>query len=206
MSSTRDHWRAVYTERDPTSVSWHQKNPARSLILIEETRIADSDPIIDIGGGASRLADRLLDLGFLDVTVLDIAEPPLRAARERLGDRAHHVTWIEADVLTHPFERRFAVWHDRATFHFLTNESDRTRYVEQVNAALGPGGHLIVGGFAPDGPESCSGLPVERHDAESLASCFASFFEPVGFQKEAHRTPAGATQHFLYGRFRRIRD
>lgn len=204
MTDNRDHWRAVYADRDPSTVSWHQRNPARSLILIEETGIADSAPIIDVGGGAGRLADRLLDLGFEDVTVLDIAEPALQAARDRLGDRAAQVTWIEADVLTHRFEREFAVWHDRATFHFLTDPDDRARYAEQADAALQDGGHLIVAGFALDGPERCSGLAVQRHDAESLAACFASAFQPVGFQEEAHRTPTGATQHFIYGRFRRV--
>lgn len=203
MVDRTDHWRAVYVERDPTTVSWYQENPARSLILIEATGVDDAAPIIDVGGGSSRLVDRLLDIGFQDVTVIDLAEQALRNARERLGDRAGAVTWIVADVLTHAFERPYEVWHDRAAFHFLTDPAERARYAEQAGAAVLPGGHLVIAGFGLDGPERCSGLPVQRHDTDSLTSCFAAAFEPVEFQEEAHHTPGGDIQHYLYGRFRR---
>ena len=204
MTGRRAHWDAVYQDRDPTSVSWYQQNPARSLILIEETRLDSSEPIIDIGGGASRLVDRLLELGYTDVTVLDVAAAALRNARERLGEHAGDVAWIEGDVLEHPFDRRYAVWHDRATFHFLTDSDEQAAYGHQVSAAVVLGGHAIIAGFSPDGPETCSGLPVHRHDADSLTACLGSDFEPVVFHEEAHRTPSGERQHFLYGRFRRV--
>jgi SAM-dependent methyltransferase len=203
MTSRQDHWRTVYAERDPTTVSWYQENPARSIILIEETGIDDGAPILDVGGGASRLVDRLLAVGFTNVTVLDLVEAALRHARERLGEIADTVAWEVGDVLSHTFERRYEVWHDRAVFHFLVDPAEQARYAEQAASAVLPGGHLIIAGFGPDGPERCSGLPVQRHDAASLAVCFDAAFAPVEFQEEAHHTPAGKIQHFLYGRFRR---
>jgi SAM-dependent methyltransferase len=205
MTNRRDHWRAVYANRDATEVSWYQENPARSLILIEATGVDDAAPIIDIGGGSSRLVDRLLAVGFTNLTVLDLAELALRNARERIGEGAGAVTWLVGDVLTHVFERPYEVWHDRATFHFLIETAEEARYMEQAASAVLPGGHLIIAGFGPDGPERCSGLPVRRHDADSLIACFDAAFEPVEFQEEAHHTPAGEIQHFLYGRFRRRR-
>ena len=203
MWSRRDHWDAIYRDRDPTEVSWYQANPARSLILIEETGIPAEAAIIDIGGGTSRLVDRLLDLGYSQLTVLDLATAALQHARERLGSRAGDVTWIDADVLEHPFENRYALWHDRAVFHFLTRPDERVAYVAKLQSAVMPGGHVIIATFGPDGPERCSGLPVQRHDAHSLTAALGPEFEPVGFHKEGHRTPSGGRQHFVYGRFRR---
>ena len=206
MEDRRGHWERVYANRDPSTVSWYQENPARSLILIEETAAPADAPIIDIGGGASRLVDRLLDIGYGRVTVLDLAPTALQHAQERLGARSRDVTWLDADVLEHQFEHRYAVWHDRAVFHFLTDPGDRDRYVAQLEAAVEPGGHVILATFGPDGPETCSGLPVQRHSPESLTDCLGAGFEPIDFQEEAHHTPAGKIQHFLYGRFRRRGD
>ena len=206
MSTRRQHWDSVYHDRDPTSVSWYQKNPARSVILIEETGIAFDDPIIDVGGGASRLVDRLQAIGYTQLTVLDVASVALAHAQNRLGPRSRDVRWLDADVLTHNFDHSYALWHDRAVFHFLTEAADRARYVEQLESAVVPGGHVIIAGFALDGPEECSGLPVERHSRETLAAQVGARFEPVTFQEEAHHTPRGVVQHFLYGRFRRLSD
>jgi SAM-dependent methyltransferase len=203
VSSRRAHWESIYRDRDPSQVSWFQENPARSLILIEETGVSADAPIIDIGGGTSRLVDRLLGLGYLGLTVLDVAPTALGHARERLGVRARDVVWIDADVLEHPFENRYAVWHDRAVFHFLTEPDERAAYAAQLRSAVVAGGHVIIATSGPDGPERCSGLPVQRHDAETMAEAIGPAFEPVGFQAEAHHTPSGGLQHFLYGRFRR---
>jgi SAM-dependent methyltransferase len=206
MSTRRRHWESVYQDRDPTSVSWYQQNPARSLILIEETGIALDDPVIDVGGGASHLVDRLQAIGFADLTVLDVAPAALAHAQQRLGPRARDVRWLDADVLTHDFDRSYVLWHDRAVFHFLTDATDRARYVGQIESSVIHGGHVIIAGFALDGPEKCSGLPVHRHSSETLAAELGGKFEPVTFQEEAHHTPRGAVQHFLYGRFRRLSD
>lgn len=203
MTARRQHWESLYQRRSPTEVSWYQENPARSLILIEETGVATDDPIIDIGGGSSRLVDRLLDLGYTRLTVLDLAPTALAQARDRLGTRAADVVWIEADVLEHHFAHPFALWHDRAVFHFLTDPDEQAAYVTRLEAALRPSGHAIIATFSPDGPDQCSGLPVQRHSPESLSEVLGSAFEPVGFQEEAHHTPAGNLQHFLYGRFLR---
>ncbi len=203
MTAPREHWQKIYSEREPTAVSWHQENPARSLILIEETGVAADAPIIDIGGGASRLVDRLSEIGYRSVTVLDLAPLALSQAQERLGERARDIIWIDDDVLEHPFAHTYAVWHDRAVFHFLTEAKDRARYVAQLESAVEPGGHVIIATFSPDGPVMCSGLPVQRHSPESLTECLEASFDVVDFQEEAHHTPSGKTQHFLYGRFRR---
>jgi SAM-dependent methyltransferase len=205
MATPREHWERIYASREPTAVSWYQENPARSLILIEETGAATDAPIIDIGGGASRLVDRLSEIGYSALTVLDLAPRALEHAQKRLGERARDIIWIDADVLEFSFAHPYAVWHDRAVFHFLTDPEDRARYVAQLNSAVAPGGHVIIATFSPDGPEICSGLPVQRHSPESLTECIGASYDAVGFQEEAHHTPSGKTQHFLYGRFQRIR-
>jgi SAM-dependent methyltransferase len=203
MTAPRQHWESFYRDRDPAEVSWYQENPARSLILIEETGAPADASIIDVGGGTSRLVDRLVELGYAKLTVLDLAPTALAQAQERLGVRARDVVWIDADVLDHDFEHRYVIWHDRAVFHFLTDPAEQAAYVAQVESAVLPAGHVIIATFAPDGPERCSGLPVQRHSPESLSAVLGPRFEPVDFQQEAHHTPEGAVQHFLYGRFRR---
>ena len=159
------HWQNVYQTKDEREVSWFQENPAISLDLIRATGIGADASIIDIGGGAARLADALVADGFRSVTVLDLSEKALATSRERLGARAGGVSWIVADVTKWQPTRTFDVWHDRAAFHFLTDPDDRAAYAERVRKAVRPGGHVIIGTFALDGPERCSGLAVARHDA-----------------------------------------
>ena len=203
MTSRQQHWQTVYRDRDPEGVSWYQENPERSRHLIESAGLPPSARIIDVGGGASRLVDRLLDTGFTDLTVLDLSAAALTYAGKRLGARAGDVTWIEADVIDHEFGERFDLWHDRAVFHFLCEEGDRRAYVDQLRGAVSPAGHVIMATFGLDGPEQCSGLPIERYGPESLSRALGEDFVAVGFEEEAHRTPTGGTQHFLYGHFRR---
>jgi trans-aconitate methyltransferase len=151
------HWQNVYSTRDVTEVSWFQEIPAISLALIDAAGATSRSSIIDIGGGASRLVDALLDDGYADITVLDIAERSLAAAQARLGDVAKKVAWIVADVTTWEPPRSYDIWHDRAAFHFLTAAADRQAYVERLTRALHPGAHGIIGTFALDGPQRCSG-------------------------------------------------
>ncbi len=187
-------------------VSWYQEDPARSVRLITDVAGADAK-IIDVGGGASRVVDRLVDLGYEKVTVLDLAANALGYAQERLGERASLVEWVQADVTAYEFAPVFDVWHDRAVFHFLTDPQDRLRYAAQVERAVVPGGRVIVATFSLDGPEYCSGLPVQRHSPASIAAALGPAFELLGDEREEHVTPAGAVQHFLYGTFRlRRRD
>ena len=195
----RDHWERIYQSTSATEVSWYQPTPAVSLELIRKVAPDLDTPIIDVGGGASTLVDGLLDDGYRNVTVLDLAGAALDVARRRLGERAARVTWIEADVLSAPLPAGgHAVWHDRAVFHFLTDLRDRERYVAQVHDAVRAKGYVIVASFAPDGPTRCSGLDVVRYSPESMHAQFGSAFRLLESVGEDHHTPSGATQAFLY--------
>lgn len=198
MSTVEEHWRSVWSERALDEVSWYQASADLSLELILDAETDRAAPIVDVGGGASPLAGQLLDLGYEDVTVVDISEAALDQARRRLGARAEHVTWAVGDVTRHRFTRSYALWHDRAVLHFLTNEADRKRYVRQLERYLRPGGHAVIATFGPDGPTSCSGLAVQRYDAEALAALFAPVLRPVSTREDTHVTPWGAEQRFLY--------
>lgn len=198
------HWQAVYEGKAETVVSWFQERPASSLALIHATGLGVDARIIDVGGGASRLIDYLLDQGYRSVTVLDIAMAALEKTRHRLGARADTVAWLVADITQWIPSGQFDIWHDRAVFHFLTDPSDRKAYVAAMAAAVPTGGHAIVGTFALDGPERCSGLPVCRYDADGLVAEFSPYFQLVETVAEDHITPAGKTQRFQFCRMRRI--
>lgn len=197
------HWQDVYASKAATAVSWYQETPAPSLDLLHLAGATPDTGIVDIGGGASILADTLLALGYRDLSVLDISQAALEAAQTRLGSAAGKVDWIVADVTLWRPERSYDVWHDRAAFHFLVEESSRIAYVERLRSVLRAGGHAIIGTFAPDGPEKCSGLTVQRHDAQSLGEALGAGFHLVDSRRYDHVTPWGATQHFHFGTFRR---
>ncbi|MGJ4948254.1 class I SAM-dependent methyltransferase [Bradyrhizobium sp. HKCCYLS20291] len=202
MSDRTAHWQTVYATKAETEVSWYQDDPATSLRLIREAGAGPSSRIIDIGGGASRLVDALLAAGYRALTVLDLSEAALAAARHRLGAAATAVDWITADVTSWMPHASYDVWHDRAAFHFLTEANDRAAYVARLRSAVAPGGAVIIGTFAPDGPEKCSGLPVVRYDAAGLAATFGDAFLLQDSCTEAHRTPWGSVQQFQFCRFR----
>ncbi len=166
--SRQAHWQNVYTRKSENEVSWFQENPAPSLELIAQVGATPASAIIDIGGGASRLVDNLIDRGFDDVTVLDLSEAALEAAKARLGTRADQVHWIVADATIWEPQKAYDIWHDRAAFHFLTEEGDRAAYLARLERAVKVGGYAIIATFALDGPERCSGLPVVRYDPASL--------------------------------------
>ena len=197
------HWEAVYETKAVDSVSWYQPHASMSLALVRRIAPSLDSAIIDVGGGASVLVDELIAAGYRDLTVLDIAGHALSATKARLGAAAATVDWIEGDVRSAPLpEARYAVWHDRAVFHFLTDASDRAGYVRQVRHALRPGGHVLVATFAEDGPTRCSGLAVVRYSPEALHSEFGNAFELVATERELHTTPSGAQQAFVYCVFR----
>ena len=198
----QEHWENIYTNKDEKEVSWFEESPSLSLALIRSTGVNTGASIIDIGGGASRLVDALLDQGFA-VTVLDLSEKALAIAKARLGAVGAKVRWVVADVTKWKPSETYDVWHDRAALHFLTDPEDRVVYAERVHKAVRPGGHVIIGTFAPDGPERCSSLQVVRHDAASLAQMLGSEFELTDSRPYSHRTPTGATQRFQFSRFRR---
>jgi SAM-dependent methyltransferase len=193
------HWEQVYRTRRTDEVSWFQSQPARSLRFIQQVNPPPGGPVIDLGGGASSLVDALLDAGYHDVTVLDISSTALAHARARLGERSARVRWIEGDVLDADLPAAgFAVWHDRAVFHFLTTADDQARYVARVRHALRPGGHVVIATFAEDGPTRCSGLEVSRYSAPELLEVFGDAFTLITSEREEHRTPSGAIQRFTW--------
>lgn len=197
--SQREHWQSVYRTKRASEVSWYQPEAKVSLDLIRRVAPDLNAAIIDVGGGASTLVDGLLDVGYRHVTVLDIAGASLAVARSRLGKRANNVAWGEADILNAVLPwAGYAVWHDRAVFHFLTNPTDRARYVAKTRESVRPGGHVIVASFAPDGPTECSGLDVMRYSPDTMHAQFGEGFRLLDSVREEHHTPSGTTQAFVY--------
>lgn len=191
----RGHWEKVYGTKRATEVSWYQPTPDMSLRLLRTVVPDHAVPIIDVGGGASTLVDGLLADGYTNITVLDVSASALKQAAERLGASAASVMWREANVLDCTFPpAAYAVWHDRAVFHFLTDPADRERYVAQVRV----GGHVIVATFATDGPLKCSGLEVARYSPDQLHAQFGSDFQLLESVREEHHTPTGLVQPFIY--------
>jgi SAM-dependent methyltransferase len=203
--SSRDaHWENVYRTKGEQEVSWFQETPSTSLELIRSIGATRHSAVIDIGGGASRLVDALVAEGYQAVTVLDLSESALAAAKARLGPTAARVTWIVADVTKWKPIQRYDVWHDRAAFHFLTDAADRSAYVDCLREALRPGGYAIIATFALDGPERCSELPVIRYDAASLGEVLGADFNLIETRRHDHQTPMGGTQRFQFSVFRRV--
>jgi SAM-dependent methyltransferase len=203
-SERQEHWTRVYDEKAPSAVSWYQAEPEASLRALERLGVQPSSSLIDVGGGASNLVDGLLSRGWTDLTVLDIAPSALDAARARLGPRAADVHWQVADITEWRPTRRYDVWHDRAVFHFLTRPEQREAYRRALSEGLSSGGLLIMATFALDGPERCSGLPVERYDADKLAGELGPSLELLESWREVHTTPWGSAQAFTWCVFRSV--
>lgn len=202
----KTHWQNVYEQKAATEVSWFQSKPAISLELIAQCGLSSSAPIIDVGGGASTLVEQLIEKGHANLTVLDISGAALESTQERLGKKADAVSWVESDVTAFSPEHQFVVWHDRALFHFLTDNEDRRCYVGVLKDALQVGGYLILASFAVGGPEKCSGLPIVQYDAQKLKAELGSGFELVEERAEEHITPAQRVQKFAYFRFQRVAE
>lgn len=201
MFDRKSHWQNVYQEKSPLEVSWYQQESKLSLALIKATQVAKDDAIIDVGGGASILVDHLLQDGYSNVSVLDISVNALTKTKERLGDTASQVKWYESDVTVFTPPESYAIWHDRAVFHFLTDTTDQTKYVEILKQALQPGANLIIATFAMGGPEKCSGLDIVQYDAEKMQAVLGDDFELVDEHHEMHITPANKEQKFVFFRF-----
>lgn len=200
----KDHWENVYATKATTEVSWFQPHARRSVDLLQRAGLLTAASFIDVGGGASTLVDDLVALGHADLTVLDLSATALEKARIRLGSAAARVRFLAADVLTVDLApASIDVWHDRAVFHFFTEPEARQAYVRQVLRAVKPGGHVLIATFADDGPTRCSGLPVMRYGPAELHAEFGDAFELVTHEREAHQTPAGNEQRFVYCLFRR---
>ena len=197
----KEHWESIYASKSDNEVSWTQPEPHLSLSLIGE--VCPRGRVLDVGGGTSVLAERLLDSGY-SVTVLDISEAALDRARQRLGIRAEQVRWIAANVTAGPDIGAFDVWHDRAVFHFLTIPAERAAYVALMARTIPLGGHVVIATFAPDGPQKCSGLEVRRYDGPALAAALGKQFDLMKSEPEIHVTPQGKLQSFQYSLFRRV--
>jgi SAM-dependent methyltransferase len=197
----RSHWQRVYAQRSPAELGWYQQEPTQSLALIRDTALSKHAPLIDVGGGASVLVDWLLREGFTRLAVLDVSGAALEHARRRLGAAADSVEWIETDITEFVPPHSFVLWHDRATFHFLTDPEDRRRYVRALKRSLGVGGHAVLATFAVGGPDRCSGLEVVQYDAARLSQELGEEFRLVAELTETHVTPSGAEQRFAYFHF-----
>lgn len=193
------HWEKVYKTKAPDAVSWYQRHLETSLALIERAAGGPQASIIDVGGGESTLADDLLSRGFENITVLDISETAIDVCKNRLGTAAGQIHWLVGDVTRTELDKyAYAIWHDRAVFHFLTEPEQRAAYVRSVARSVKRDGHVIISTFGPEGPMKCSGLDVMRYDADSLHDQFGARFRLVESSKELHHTPFGNTQQFLY--------
>jgi SAM-dependent methyltransferase len=195
----QEHWEGVYRSKAAAELSWFRRHLETSIALIERVAGDRSASIIDVGGGESTLVDDLVARGYQHVTVVDIAATAIKHSRKRMGPASNSVSWLVADITEAQFPAgSFDVWHDRAVFHFLTEQAQRVAYVQRVAAALKPGGHVIVATFGPEGPHKCSGLEVVRYDSESLHGEFGARFRLIESRKELHETPFGTMQQFLY--------
>ncbi|QJD96082.1 class I SAM-dependent methyltransferase [Mucilaginibacter robiniae] len=204
MENKKEHWENVYAQKKLTEVSWYEQTPETSLSIIANFNLPKNAAIIDIGGGDSLLADHLLALGYSSITVLDISNNAIERAKLRLKDKSLAINWITSDVLELSNNIQYDLWHDRAAFHFLTDEADQKRYAEVAAAHLQTGGLMLISTFALNGPEKCSGLPVTRHSGAILIDLFQSQFQSMGSINHCHLTPFNTEQAFTYNSFRKI--
>lgn len=203
MKAPKDHWNEIYRTKQPNEVSWTQEVPKTSLDFLHSFNLSKDSAIIDIGGGESKLVDFLLDEGFTDVTVLDISENALRRAQERLGLKAGNVNWVVSDITEFVPARKYHVWHDRATFHFLTTEEQIAKYVMIATDNIDRNGFITIGTFSTDGPTKCSGLEIKQYSEQNLDELLNLKFKKIKCVTEGHRTPFNTIQNFTYCSFRK---
>jgi len=204
VSDRQSHWEEIYKTKREAELSWFQASPALVLDLLELVGATPSSSIVDIGGGESRLVDSLLAEGYENITVLDLSATALAAAQSRLGEKGDKVKWIVADATEWEPPEFYDIWHDRAAFHFLVSESEQRSYIDRLKRGLKVGGHVILGTFALDGPQKCSGLPVARHGSASLSNLLGSEFALVDSRRDDHTTPRGSVQRFQFSTFKRM--
>jgi 2-polyprenyl-3-methyl-5-hydroxy-6-metoxy-1,4-benzoquinol methylase len=200
----KEHWENIYQTKSLTDVSWYQPTPATSLEFIEKFGVSKSAKIIDIGGGDSFLVDHLLDLGYTDITVLDLSGAALERAKTRLGERAQLVNWIEANAIDFTSEQTFDVWHDRAAFHFLTDPEEIEQYIQTLNGKLSSKGKVVIGTFSENGPTKCSGIEITQYSTATLAAKFLPHFKKMECIIVDHPTPFDTIQNFVFCSFHRF--
>lgn len=204
MINNRRHWEQVYATRSPEQVSWTQEKPVTSLAFIHSFHLPKTARIIDVGGGDSKLVDHLIKEGYSDISVLDISGTAIEKAKKRLGPRAAEVTWIQSDITHFKPKGQYDLWHDRATFHFLTTLPEIRKYLETARKAVK--GFLTIATFSDRGPDRCSGLKVKKYDEASLTDSLNNGFSKIKCVTENHKTPSGANQEFLFCSFRKKKN
>lgn len=197
------HWENIYTTKELTDVSWYQPVPEISLDFLAQSALPKTAKIIDVGGGDSYFVDHLIKLGYTDITVLDISEHALERAKARLGENASLVKWIVSDATSFVPEESYDFWHDRAVFHFLTEEKDIAAYQDILVKGIKIGGILVLGTFSEDGPTKCSGIPIKQYSEQSMVERFTIGFEKIRCLRTDHPTPFGTTQNFVFCSFRK---
>lgn len=198
-----EHWKKIYAEKDTQKVSWYQAKPHESIAWIEDLKLDPYDPILDVGGGDSRLVDYLYQEGYQDIRVLDISAQALGNSQKRLGDAAAAIQWIHSNVLDFRSESELALWHDRAAFHFLRDQDERNSYRQIAAESIKSGGYLVIATFSADGPLKCSGLEIQRYSEEEMQQQFEGDFQVLKQERLLHETPAGGKQEFLFSLFQR---
>jgi ubiquinone/menaquinone biosynthesis C-methylase UbiE len=200
----KKHWENIYQTKNLKDVSWYQPTPTTSLDFLKQFNISTTAKIIDIGGGDSFLVDHLLDLGYTDLTVLDISAASLDRAKQRLGDRATKVKWIVADAATFKPTEQYDFWHDRAAFHFLTQEQEITNYIDTIQKSIKPTGILVIGTFSEQGPKKCSGIEIKQYSETTMTDRLKMFFEKVKCITVDHQTPFDTIQNFIFCSFKKL--
>jgi 2-polyprenyl-3-methyl-5-hydroxy-6-metoxy-1,4-benzoquinol methylase len=203
MFNRTTHWENIYDTKALTEVSWYQQKPTTSLEFIERTKISFDEAIIDIGGGDSLLVDYLLELGYTNVSVLDISSKAIERAKKRLGANAEKVKWIVSDITDFKPTEKYKVWHDRAAFHFLTEPNDVAIYQKTISNALNEGGFAIVGTFSENGPKKCSGIEIKQYSTSELTEIFNSHFNKIKCENTDHTTPSNSIQNFNFCLFQK---
>jgi len=200
----KSHWEKVYQTKQLTEVSWYQARPDISLDFLHKFNLPKTARIIDVGGGDSLLVDYLIAEGFSNVTVLDISDQALKRAKARLGEQADLVKWVVSDAASFRPKEKFDFWHDRAAFHFFTEEKDIHLYIKNVQQSIAPGGYLVLGTFSENGPDKCSGLPIKRYSEAAMKERLQQFFEKIKCLTVNHLTPSEKVQEFVFCSFRRL--
>ena len=200
----KNHWENIYNTKELKDVSWFQVRPETSLDFFKQFNVPTTAKIIDIGGGDSLLVDHLLDLGYQDISVLDISESAIERAKIRLGQKANNVKWIVADAATFVPTEQYDFWHDRAAFHFLTEENEISNYLETAQKSINPKGILVIGTFSEQGPKKCSGIEIKQYSETSMTDRLKIFFEKIKCITVDHITPFDTIQNFVFCSFKKL--
>ncbi len=200
----KKHWENIYQSKNTTEVSWFQASPTTSLQFVQEFKLPQSAKIIDVGGGDSFLVDRLLEMGYRNITVLDISEIAINKAKDRLGEKAKTVKWIVADAAGFQPTEAYDFWHDRAAFHFLTDKQEISNYVDTIRSYVKPGGYLVLGTFSEQGPTKCSGIEIKQYSENTMTNLLRDFFNKIKCITVDHKTPFNTLQNFIFCSFRRL--